>query len=151
MRQKEQQNNKQTKAQFAFSSFSNFGAYCIRQNKKFLFKITQNTKWIINKKIVINNLLKLLWHGVESVSPQTMGRQKTRGFLSVRRFSRFWKQGIKSNSVILHFSSMDNKFAEEQERFLNSLSDIPPPPFRVREIVVRQPSERKIYQKQIEP
>ena len=46
---------------------------------------------------------------------------------------------------------MNNKFTEEHERFLNSLSDIPPPPFHVWNIVVRQPSEQEIYQKQIEP
>ena len=46
---------------------------------------------------------------------------------------------------------MDNKFTEERERFQNSLSDIPPPPFRLGNIVIRQPSEQEIYQKQIEP
>ena len=40
---------------------------------------------------------------------------------------------------------------EERERFLNTLSDVPPPPFRVGDIVVRQPSEREIYLKQIVP
>ena len=65
--------------------------------------------------------------------------------------TRFWKQGIKSNSVILHFSNMDNKFTQERKRFLNSLSDILPPPFRVRNIVVRELSEWEIYLKQIEP
>ena len=39
----------------------------------------------------------------------------------------FWKQGLKSNSVILDFSNMDSKFTEECERFLNSLSDVPRP------------------------
>ena len=46
---------------------------------------------------------------------------------------------------------MDNKVTEDCERFLNSLSNIPPPPFRVGDIVVMQPSEREIYLKQIEP
>ena len=46
---------------------------------------------------------------------------------------------------------MNNKFTEERERFLNSISDIPPPPFRVGDIVVRQPIEQEIYQKQIDP
>ena len=68
-----------------------------------------------------------------------------------KRETRFWKQGIKSNSVILHFRNIDNKFAEERERFQNSLSDILPPHFRLGNIVIRQPSEREIYQKQIEP
>ena len=40
---------------------------------------------------------------------------------------------------------------EERGRFLNSLSNVPPPPFHVGDIVVRQPSEREIYLKQIEP
>ena len=46
---------------------------------------------------------------------------------------------------------MDNEFMEERGRFLNSLSNVPPPPFHVGDIVVRQPSEREIYLKQIEP
>ena len=46
---------------------------------------------------------------------------------------------------------MDNKFTEERERFINSLSDVPPPPFLVGDIVIRQPNEREIYLKQIEP
>ena len=50
---------------------------------------------------------------------------------------RFWKQGIKSDSGILHFSNMDSKCTEERKRFLNSLSDIPPPPFCAGDIVVR--------------
>ena len=45
---------------------------------------------------------------------------------------------------------MDNKVTEDCERFLNPLSNIPPPPFRVGDIVVMQPSEREIYLKQIE-
>ena len=40
---------------------------------------------------------------------------------------------------------------EERERFTNSLSDVPPPPFLVGDIVIRQPNEREIYLKQIEP
>ena len=64
--------------------------------------------------------------------------------------AKFWKQGIKSNSVILNFSNLNNKFTEERERFLNSISDIPPPPFHVGDIVVRQPIEQEIYQKQID-
>ena len=46
---------------------------------------------------------------------------------------------------------MNNKFTEERERFLNSILDIPPPPFRVGDIVVRKPIEQEIYQKQIDP
>ena len=46
---------------------------------------------------------------------------------------------------------MDNKFTEERKRFLNSLSNMPPPSFCVGNIVVRQPSEWEIYLKQIEP
>ena len=49
------------------------------------------------------------------------------------------------------FLYMDNTFTEEHERFLNSLSDIPPSPFCVGNIVVRQPSEQEIYKKQIKP
>ena len=44
LQQKEQQNNKLTKTQFAFSSFSDFGAHCIGPNKKFLFKTKQKYK-----------------------------------------------------------------------------------------------------------
>ena len=41
---------------------------------------------------------------------------------------------------------------EERERFKNSLSYVPPPPpFLVGDIVIRQPNEREIYLKQIEP
>ena len=39
---------------------------------------------------------------------------------------------------------------EERKRFINSLSDVPPPPFCVGDILLRQPSEREIYLKQIE-
>ena len=39
---------------------------------------------------------------------------------------------------------------EERKRFINSLSDVPPPPFCVGGILLRQPSEREIYLKQIE-
>ena len=46
---------------------------------------------------------------------------------------------------------MDNEFMEERERFLKTLSDVPPPPFRLGDIVVRQPSKQEIYLKQIEP
>ena len=95
----------------------------------------------------------MVWGG-ERAPLQTMGRQKTRGSSVCEEWekekARFWKQSIKSNSVILYFSNMDNKFTVERDRFLNSLSDIPPPPFPVGNIVVRQPSEREIYQKQIE-
>ena len=35
---------------------------------------------------------------------------------------------------------MYNKFMEERERFINSLSDVPPPPFLVGDIVIRQPN-----------
>ena len=84
-----------------------------------------------------------------------MGRQKTRGVFCrwgvIKGKAMFWKQSIKSNSVILHFSNMDNEFMEERGRFLNSLSNVPPPPFRVGDIIFRQPSEREIYLKQIEP
>ena len=40
---------------------------------------------------------------------------------------------------------------EEREIFINSMSDVPPPPVRVGDIVIRQPSEQEIYLKQIEP
>ena len=56
-------------------------------------------------------------------------------------------KGIKTHGVFLFFSGMENKFTEEHERFQNTLSDRPPPPFHVWDIVVRQPSEREIYEK----
>ena len=40
---------------------------------------------------------------------------------------------------------MENKFTEEDVKLLNTLSDRPPPPFRVGDIVIRQPSEQDIY------
>ena len=46
---------------------------------------------------------------------------------------------------------MENKFTEEDVKLLNTLSDRPPPPFRVGDIVIWQPSEREIYEKEIEP
>ena len=46
---------------------------------------------------------------------------------------------------------MENKFREEDVKLLNTLSDIPPQPFRVGYIVIRQPSEWEIYEKEIEP
>ena len=54
----------------------------------------------------------MVWCG-ERAPRQTMGRQKTRGRT---------------------FSNMENKFTEKHERFLNTLSDRPPPPFRVGDI-----------------
>ena len=49
-----------------------------------------------------------------------------------------------------HFSNMDIETSREEE-IRNVLSAVPPPPFRVGNVVIRQPSERKIYAKQIEP
>ena len=46
---------------------------------------------------------------------------------------------------------MENKFTEEDVKRLNTLSDRAPPPSRVGDIVIRQPRERKIYVKEIEP
>ena len=46
---------------------------------------------------------------------------------------------------------MQNKFREENIKLLNTLSDIPAQPFRVGYIVIRQPSEWEIYEKEIEP
>ena len=46
---------------------------------------------------------------------------------------------------------MENKFTEEEVKLLNTLSDRPPPSFHVGDLVIRQPSEREIYEKEIEP
>ena len=45
---------------------------------------------------------------------------------------------------------MDNEIMKEQERIMNSFSDVPPPCFRMGDMVIRQPSEQEIYLKQIE-
>ena len=45
---------------------------------------------------------------------------------------------------------MDNEIMKEQERIMNSFSDVPPPRFRMGDMVIRQPSEQEIYLKQIE-
>ena len=39
----------------------------------------------------------------------------------------------------------------KQEEFINLFLAVPPPPFRVRNIIIRQPNEREIYSKKIEP
>ena len=46
---------------------------------------------------------------------------------------------------------MDNETIREQEQITNLRSAVPPPPFCVGSIIIRQPSEREIYTKQIEP
>ena len=46
---------------------------------------------------------------------------------------------------------MENKFTEEDVKLLNTLSDRPPPPFRVGDIIIWQLTEREIYEKEIEP
>ena len=58
---------------------------------------------------------------------------------------------MKTNSVTFHFSNMADEIMEERERILNTFSNVPAQPFRVGDIVVRQPSEREINLKQIEP
>ena len=60
----------------------------------------------------------MVWCG-ERAPRQTMGRQKTRGRT---------------------FSNMENKFTEKHERFLNTLSDRPPLPFRVGDIDLQNPA-----------
>ena len=45
---------------------------------------------------------------------------------------------------------MGNEIMKEQERIMNSFSDVPPPRFRMGDIVIRQPSEQEIYLKQME-
>ena len=64
---------------------------------------------------------------------------------------RFKNKDFKSNSVSFHFSNMDNEIIREEEEMRNVLSAVPPPPFRVGNVLIRQPSEREINAKQIEP
>ena len=44
---------------------------------------------------------------------------------------------------------MADEIMRERERIINTFPNIPPQPFRVGDIVIRQPSEREIYLKQI--
>ena len=46
---------------------------------------------------------------------------------------------------------MADEIMRERERIINTFPNKPPQPFRVGDIVIRQPSEREIYLKQIEP
>ena len=46
---------------------------------------------------------------------------------------------------------MADEIMRERERITNTFSNMPPPPFGVGNIVVRQPSKRDIYLKQVEP
>ena len=73
----------------------------------------------------MNKLLKRLWYGMGSVPPPNYGQAEDQGVFCrwgvIKGKARFWKQGIKSNSFILNFSNMNNKFTEERERFLNSI------------------------------
>ena len=49
-----------------------------------------------------------------------------------------------------HFSNMDTEIIREVEEIRNVFSAVPPPPFRVGNVVIRQPGEREIYAKQVE-
>ena len=65
----------------------------------------------------------------------------------------FWKQGRKSNTVsffLFFFCNMENKLTQEDVKLLNTLWDRPPSPFRMGDIVIRQPGEREISKKEIE-
>ena len=60
-------------------------------------------------------------------------------------------KGIKTNSFAFHFSNMTDEIMRERERIKNTFLNVPPQPFGVGDIVVRHPSKREIYLKQVEP
>ena len=68
-----------------------------------------------------------------------------------KRRQSFENKGIKTNSFTFRFSNMTDEIMRERERIKNTFLNVPPQPFGVEDIVVRHPSKREIYLKQVEP